>query len=132
MLIDDGEALQLLTIGAGVKHKVVRLHVVRLKRRNRSRPGARNTPPRPLSRHLQPGKLPQAIRPIWAHLVPAASQEDVDAPVPIPGVLAGEIPHHRHHRAILRLSSAKTPSALLTSCAPQKFNQGQAGAKEYS
>jgi hypothetical protein len=40
----------------------------------------------------RPAELPEAIRPIWAHLVPAASQEDVDAPVAIARILAREIP----------------------------------------
>src|ERR1035441_3937320 len=66
MLIDDSEALQLLTICARVKHKIVGPHLVRRDRWHRTRPRACYTPPGPLSRHLQPSLPPQSMRPLMA------------------------------------------------------------------
>src|SRR5580698_7598303 len=102
MLVDHREALQLLTIGAGVKHKVVSPHLVRRERWKWSRPGARHTSPRPFSRHLQPGEAPQSVRSIRTHLLTPSGEKYVDASIPVPGILARELPHHRHYRAVLR------------------------------
>lgn len=51
-LIDHRQTLQLLTIGAGVEHKVVCPKVSRARCRQRARPARRNPSPWPFSRHL--------------------------------------------------------------------------------
>ena len=47
------QTLQLLTVGASIKHKVVCPQVPRARCRQRARAARRNSPSRPLSRHLQ-------------------------------------------------------------------------------
>src|SRR5580704_16781142 len=85
-LIDDGEALELLAVGAGVEYKVIRPYLAHGHRRQWPRPRARYTPARPLFRHLQLVQSPETVSAIRTHRVTAARQEDLDAPIAIPRV----------------------------------------------
>jgi hypothetical protein len=85
MLVDNGEALQLLT---GVKHKVVRPYVVRFERLNRAAAWSPLLAVVAAFSALAARRAAKSDRPIWTHLGPAASQEDVDVAVLIPRILA--------------------------------------------
>src|ERR1700684_1197349 len=53
IFVDDRQALQLLTVGAGVEHKVVGPDSIGTGGRQWPRPSVCNTPPRSLFRHLE-------------------------------------------------------------------------------
>jgi hypothetical protein len=99
-LIDHGEALELLTISAGVEYKIIRPYLTHGRRRQWPRSRSRHTSARPFFRHLQLVQPPEPVSPISTHDVPSARQEHLDAPVAIPGVLRGELVHRRHRRRI--------------------------------
>src|SRR5688572_32016364 len=61
-LIDDRQALQAATIGAGVEHEVVRPHVIDRRRWQRPRTTGGHPPTRPFLRHLEALRPPQADR----------------------------------------------------------------------
>src|SRR5258708_19015911 len=107
-LIDHGEALELLTIGAGVEYKVIRPYLTHRHRCQRPRARGRYTPAWPLFRNLQLMQPPEPVSSIRAHGVTAAHQEDLDAPVvgrrqlflPLativfPGLEPSSLVHHR-------------------------------------
>src|SRR6188768_2991304 len=69
-LVDDGQTLELLTIGTGVEDEVVGPDEVRTGRRQRTWPAAGDAPPRTATRQLQPGLAPQPVRPMPASWCP--------------------------------------------------------------
>src|SRR6185436_2169742 len=77
-LVGYGQALELLTIGATVKHKVVGPHLVRRRWRLRPRAGRSHALARPFARHLQARRLPEPIRPPHAHAMPVATEKDAN------------------------------------------------------
>jgi hypothetical protein len=82
IFVDDRQALQLLTVGAGVEHKVVGPDSIGTGGRQWPRPSVCNTPPRSLFRRLE------------------ASVPD-DPSVTVPRVLSCELVHRLNHRCIL-------------------------------
>lgn len=89
IFIDDRQALQLLTVGAGVEHKVVGPDSIGTGGRQWPRPSVCNTPPRP-------------VNPIGAHDLALSLREHLDDPsVTVPRVLSCELVHRLNHRCIL-------------------------------
>lgn len=82
VLVDDREAFQLPTVGAGVIHEIVGPHLILTKRRQRSRPARCDAFARPLSRDLQTRLAPDPMRSICAHFMSLSIQEDLDATIP--------------------------------------------------
>src|SRR3974390_2104027 len=82
--VDDRQAFELLVVGAGIEHEVVRPDLVRPSCWNRSGPGRRNALSRAFPWDLKTGGTPQPVRPIPAHPVALALQVDVDAAVSEP------------------------------------------------
>jgi len=93
VLVDDGQTLDLLAIGAGVEHEVIGPDQVGAGRRQRPRPAGGNASPRPPARQLQPGLPPQAMGTMPSPGVALAPQEDADAPVAIARILRGQRAH---------------------------------------
>src|SRR5262249_40872686 len=60
-LVRDGEALELLAVGAMIEHEVVGPHLVRPARRLRPRPRRCDALPRPLARQLQARRSPLSL-----------------------------------------------------------------------
>src|SRR5687767_4264740 len=89
-LIDDRQALQAATIGAGVEHEVVRPHVIDRRRWQRPRTTGGHPPTRPFLRHLEALRPPQAVHPVGAQHVALALEEDPDRAVAVPWVLRGQ------------------------------------------
>jgi hypothetical protein len=76
--VGDGQALELLAVGALVEHEVVRPHPVGAGRRLRPRPAAGDARARPPARHLQLGApLRPITRPQFMACAPRAP-EDAD------------------------------------------------------
>src|SRR5271165_4250422 len=99
-LIDHGETLELLAVGAGVEHKVIGPYLAHSHRCQRPWARDRYTPAWPFSRHLQLVQPPKAVRSIRTHGVTAAREEDLDASIAIPGVLRRQLVHHSDRRRI--------------------------------
>src|SRR5690606_18609339 len=72
VLIDHGQALQLLPIGAGVEHEIVGPHLIGAERRDGPRPARRNTSPWPFFRYLKAVLPPNPMGSIRTHRVAAA------------------------------------------------------------
>jgi hypothetical protein len=68
-LVHDGEALQLLAIGACIEDEVVGPNMVSTTRRKRPRPTHRHSSPTSPSRDLKPGRAPQPVGAPGAHPV---------------------------------------------------------------
>lgn len=102
IFVDDRQALQLLTVGAGVEHKVVGPDLIGTGGRQWPRPSVCNTPPRPLFRHLEASVPSNPVNPIGAHDLALSLQEHLDDPsVTVPRVLSCELVHRLNHRCIL-------------------------------
>ena len=102
IFVDDRQALQLLTVGAGVEHKVVRPDSIDTGGRQWARPSVCNTPPRSLFRHPEASVPSNPVNPIGAHDLPLSLQEHLDDPaVTVARVLSCELVHHLNHRCIL-------------------------------
>src|SRR6185437_12765521 len=87
VLINHRQALQLLTVGTGVEHKIICPQVSRARCRQWARATGRSPSPRPPSWDLQTTLAPQPVSSIGAHPVSPTLQEDLDAAIPIPGIL---------------------------------------------
>ena len=81
VLVDDGQALDLLAIGAGVEHEVVGPHEVGAGGRQPTGPRGGEAPPWTPPRQLQSDLPPQPVRPVPAQAMALALQEDADASV---------------------------------------------------
>src|ERR1700731_1100424 len=102
IFVDDRQALQLLTVGAGVEHKVVGPDLIGTGGRRWPRPSVCNTPPRSLFRHLKASVPANPVSPIGAHDLALSLQEHLDDPsVAVPRVLSCELVHRLNHRCIL-------------------------------
>jgi hypothetical protein len=102
IFVDDRLALQLLTVGAGVEHKVVGPDSIGTGGRQWPRPSVCNTPPRSLFKHLEASVPSNPVNPIGAHDLPLPLQEHLDDPsVTVPRVLSCELVHRLNHRCIL-------------------------------
>jgi len=96
IFVDDRQALQLLTVGAGVEHKVVGSDSIGTRGRQWPRPSVCNTPPRSPFRHMEASVPSNPANPIGAH------ELDLDDPsVTVPRVLSCELVHRLNHRCIL-------------------------------
>ena len=96
-LVDHGEALQALAVGAVVEQEVVSPDVVRPRGRQRTGTGARRAATWPPSRQLQACKTPEAMRTMSTHVMPLTAQEDPNPPIAVARVLCGQ-PSHRLQR----------------------------------
>jgi hypothetical protein len=102
IFVDDRQALQLLTVGAGVEHKVVGPDSIGTGGRQWPRPSVCNTPPRSLFRRLEASVPSNPVIPIGAHDLALSLQEHLDDPsVTVPQVLSCELVHRLNHRCIL-------------------------------
>ena len=102
IFVDDRQALQLLTVGAGVEHKVVGPDSIGTGGRQWPRPSVCNTPPRSLFRHLEASVPSNPVDPIGAHDQALSIQEHLDDPsATVPRVLSCELVHRLNHRCIL-------------------------------
>src|SRR5690606_20787817 len=99
-LVDDGEALQLLSIRAAIEDEIVGPHLIRAARRRRPRATARGAPSDLAARHLEARLTPKPIRPISAHGKTLAPEEHLDPPIAVAGVLTRELLHGLEHRCI--------------------------------
>jgi hypothetical protein len=103
IFVDDRQALQLLTVGAGVEHKAVGSDLIGTGGRQWPRPSVCNTPPRPLFRQLEASAPSNPVNPIGAHGLALSLQEHLDDPsVTVPRVLSCELVHRLNHRCILK------------------------------
>jgi hypothetical protein len=101
-LVRDGQALELLAVGAMIEHEVVGPDLVRTARRLRSRPSRGNPLLRPLARHLQPCRPPQSMRPARAHAIAVAPKKDADAAIAVARILRRQLLHPLDHGRVLR------------------------------
>jgi hypothetical protein len=101
IFVDDRQALQLLTVGAGVEQEVVGPDLIGTGGRQWPRPSVCNTLPRPLFRHLEASVPSNPVNPIGAHDLAASLQEHLDPSVTVPRVLSCELVHRLNHRCIL-------------------------------
>jgi hypothetical protein len=102
IFVDDCQALQLLTVGAGVEHKVVGPDLIDTGGRQWPRPSVCNTPPRPLISDLEASVPSNPVNPIGAHNLALSLQEHLDDPsVTVPRVLSCELVHRLNRRCIL-------------------------------
>jgi len=101
IFVDERQALQLLTVGAGVEHKVVGPDLIGTGGRQWPRPSVCNTPPRPVFRHLEASVPSNPVNPIGAHDLALSLQEPLDPSVTVPRVLSCELVHRLNHRCIL-------------------------------
>jgi hypothetical protein len=79
--IDDREALELLAVGAGIEHKVVRPQLTHAARRQGTRPAGCDASARPFSRDLQPCTPPLPVHSIGAHRVAQTIQKHLNASI---------------------------------------------------
>lgn len=84
--IDQGQAFQLLPIGAGIEDEVVGLDMVGCRGRQGTRKGRRPAA-RSFARQLQRRLAPQTFSPAGPHDPALPFQEDPDAAIAIVGVL---------------------------------------------
>jgi len=102
IFVDDLQALLLLTVGAGIEHRVVGPDSIGTGGRQWPRPSVCNTPPRSLVRHMEASVPKNPVDPIGAHDLALSLQEHLDDPsVPVPQVLSCELVHRLNHRCIL-------------------------------
>ena len=108
VLIDHRQTLQLLPVGTGVKHEVVRPDPVLGRGRYRPRPRTGETAARSLLRHLKPCRRPYPVGAVGAHRQTTPLQENLNPSVPEAGKLSRELLHggsdgfvlRRHPRAV--------------------------------
>ena len=101
IFVDDRQALQLLTVGAGAEQKVVDPDSIGTGGRQWPRPSVCNTP-RSLFRHLEASVPSNPVNPIGIHDLALSLQEHLDDPsVTVPRVLSCELVHRLNHRCIL-------------------------------
>jgi len=108
VLIDHRQTLQLLPVGTGVKHEVVRPDPVLGCGRYRPRPRTGETAARSLLRHLKPYRRPYPVGAVGAHRQTTPLQENLNPSVPEAGKLSRELLHggsdgfvlRRHPRAV--------------------------------
>src|ERR1700676_86109 len=102
IFVDDRQALQLLTVGADVEHKVVGPDSIGTGGRQWPRPAVCNTPPGSLFRQLEASVPSNSVSPIGAHALALSLQEQLDDPsVAVPRVLSCEFVHRLNHGCIL-------------------------------
>ena len=102
IFVDNRQALQLMTVGAGVEHKVVGADSIGTGGRKWPRPSVCNTLPRSLFRHLEASVSSNPVNPIGAHDLALSLQEHLDNPsVTVPRVLSCELVHRLNHGCIL-------------------------------
>jgi len=99
--VDERQALQLLTVDAGVEHKVVGPDLIGTRGRQWPRPTVCNTPPRSLFGHLEASVPSNPVNAIGAHDLALSLQEHLDPSVSVPRVLSCELVHRLNHRCIL-------------------------------
>ena len=104
-LVDDRQAFQLLATSASIEHEVVGPDVVGGTRRQRPRARTGNPSSRPSTRKLQPGKAPQAQRPVPTHVMTLSSKKHANPPVAITRILCRQSLHRLDHG---RSRSART------------------------
>ena len=80
-LVGDGQALELLAVGAAVEYEVVGPHLVRRRWRLWPRPARSHALSRTPAWHLQTRSLPQPVSSPWAHLISVPSKKDANAPI---------------------------------------------------
>jgi hypothetical protein len=100
-LVDHGQALDLLAVGARVEHEVVRPDVVGGSGALQPVPGAGDPVPAPLGRQLQLRLGPDPLSAARARRVPLSTEEDADAAIAVPRIQPGEPLHGRDHRHVL-------------------------------
>jgi hypothetical protein len=96
-LVDDGEALQLLTGSAGVEDEVVGPDVVARRGRQGAGPARGNAAPRPPAWNLEAGCPPAPVGAVDAHPEPLPAEEDPDAAVAVAWVHRRELAHPLEH-----------------------------------
>jgi hypothetical protein len=100
--VDDRQAFQLLTVGAGAEHTVLGPDSIATAGRQWPRPSVCNTPPRPLFRQLEASVASNPVIPTGAHDPALSLQDHLDDPsVTVPRVLSCELVHRLNHRCIL-------------------------------
>src|SRR6516162_8916833 len=92
-LVRDGEALELLAVGAMIGHEVVGPDLVRTARRSRSRPRRGNPLLWPLAWHLQSCRPPQSMRGPGLMQLDLAPEKDADAAIAIARILRRQLLH---------------------------------------
>src|SRR5260221_8045972 len=81
-LIDHRQTLQLLPVGAGIEHEVIRPHLAHGRCGQRPWAASRYAPPRPLSGYLQPMQTPEAAGPVGAPCLTTAAPKKTGSPPP--------------------------------------------------
>src|SRR5260221_2977827 len=79
-LIDHRRTLQLLPVGAGIEHEVIRPHLAHGRCGQRPWAASRYAPPRPLSGYLQPMQTPDAVGALRAPCMTPAAPKNPEAP----------------------------------------------------
>ncbi len=106
-LVDHGQALELLPVGARIEDEVVGPNVICCSRRQRPGSAGRQAPPRTLTRQPEAGLPPDTTCPIYAHRLALTTQEDPDPPVAVARILRRQSAHRaEHRRVLLRLPKA--------------------------
>ncbi len=101
-LVDDGQAFDLLAIGAGIEDEVVGPHEVRVGGRQRSGPAGGNPASRTPPRQLQTRLAPEPMGTLLGELVTGPAQEDAHAPVAVARILRREPLERLDERRALR------------------------------
>src|SRR5699024_7704619 len=86
-LVDDGQTLDLLAVGAGVEDEVVGPDLPGARRRLGPRSAVGDALAASLPRHLQTGFAPQPPGPVDTHLVSLTFEKDMDAAVAVTRIL---------------------------------------------
>lgn len=99
-LVDDRQALEVLTRGAAVVEEVVGPDVVGGPKRCRARSTRRSPASRGAPRYLQLRLTVQAEDAVRPHREPPAREENLNAPVAVARVLSSQLGHDWHHRGV--------------------------------
>src|SRR4029077_15729169 len=105
-LVGDGEALELLPVGAMVEYKIIRPHLVRPRGRLRARPCCCHALAWPLAWQLQAGRAPEPVGPADAHAMPIAAEKDADAGIAIARIVRRQVPQPLDHTRVLHRLAA--------------------------
>src|ERR1700674_5641853 len=107
--IDHCQALELLAIGAGIKHEIVGPDVIGRAWWQWTRPTRRNPSSRSFAWQSQFRLTPQPASTVDAHEQPLSPQEDANPPIAISRILCRKPPHRGQRRRILdRLAQSVT------------------------
>src|SRR5436190_7535859 len=99
-LIDDRQAFEAPSIGAGVEHEVVGPDVIRRVRRNRPRARVGYTSAAAPRGQLEGGELPQAVRAMPTHPETFTPEEDSNPTISVARILRGQSLHRLQSRRV--------------------------------